>query len=175
MMNADSRFDLEAKTLGYRFDGEIKIGGNYVPWVRDGNHVYLSGQIPRVENTVVVTGAAGADASLAQAQWAARVCAMRALALLKRCVGSLQNVKSILRVTVYVQSSPTFTQQSEVADGASEVLFKVLGPAGAHTRTSVGVLQLPKNATVEVDLIATMEPPTEKPWEPTPDGSIERA
>ena len=65
-------------------------------------------------------------------------------------------VQSILRVTVYVQSAPTFTQQSEVADGASEVLFAVLGDAGAHTRTSVGVLQLPKNATVEVDLIASV-------------------
>jgi len=156
-MNADDRFDLEAKSLGYNFDGEIKIGGNYVPLVRDGKHIYLSGQIPRVEDTVVVTGAAGAEASLAQAQLAAKVCAMRALALLKRAVGSLENVKSILRVTVYVQSSPGFTQQSEVADAVSEVLFKVLGPAGAHTRTSVGVLQLPKNATVEVDLIATVE------------------
>lgn len=55
-----------------------------------------------------------------------------------------------------MQSAPTFTQQSEVADGASEVLFAVLGEAGAHTRTSVGVLQLPKNATVEVDLIASV-------------------
>lgn len=61
----------------------------------------------------------------------------------------------MLRITVYVQSAPGFTQQSEVADGASEVLYRVLGPVGAHTRTSVGVLQLPKNATVEVDLTAT--------------------
>ena len=79
-----------------------------------------------------------------------------ALALLQRALGSLDAVQSILRITVYVQSAPTFTQQSEVADGASEVLFAVLGDAGAHTRTSVGVLQLPKNATVEVDLIASV-------------------
>lgn len=81
---------------------------------------------------------------------------MRALALLQRAVGSLDTVQSILRISVYVQSAPTFTQQSEVADDASEVLFAVLGDAGAHTRTSVGVLQLPKNATVEVDLIASV-------------------
>ena len=157
-MSRDARFEEQAQALGYRFDGEIKIGGNYVPLVRDGHHVYLSGQIPRVGDTVVVTGAAGAGAgaSLADAQKAAKVCAMRALALLQRAVGSLDAVQSILRITVYVQSAPTFTQQSEVADGASEVLFAVLGDAGAHTRTSVGVLQLPKNATVEVDLIASV-------------------
>ena len=157
-MSRDARFEEQAQALGYRFDGEIKMGGNYVPLVRDGHHIYLSGQIPRVGDTVVVTGAAGAGAgaSLADAQKAAKVCAMRALALLQRAVGSLDAVQSILRITVYVQSAPTFTQQSEVADGASEVLFAVLGEAGAHTRTSVGVLQLPKNATVEVDLIASV-------------------
>ena len=157
-MSRDARFEEQAQALGYRFDGEIKMGGNYVPLVRDGHHIYLSGQIPRVGDTVVVTGAAGAGAgaSLADAQKAAKVCAMRALALLQRAVGSLDAVQSILRISVYVQSAPTFTQQSEVADGASEVLFAVLGDAGAHTRTSVGVLQLPKNATVEVDLIASV-------------------
>lgn len=157
-MSRDARFQEQAQTLGYSFDGEIKIGGNYVPLVRDGHHIYLSGQIPRVGDTVVVTGAAGADATLDQAQTAAKVCVMRALALLQRALGSLDALQAILRITVYVQSAPTFTQQSEVADGASDLLFAVLGRAGAHTRTSVGVLQLPKNATVEVDLIATVAP-----------------
>ena len=154
-MSRDQRFQEQALALGHSFDGEIKIGGNYAPVVRDGRHIYLSGQIPRVGDTVVVTGAAGASASLADAQKAAQVCVMRALALLQRTLGSLDAVQSILRMTVYVQSAPGFTQQSEVADGASNLLLAVLGDAGAHTRTSVGVLQLPKNATVEVDLIAT--------------------
>jgi enamine deaminase RidA (YjgF/YER057c/UK114 family) len=155
-MTCDERFQQTAKTLGYSFDGEIQIGGNYVPWVRDGDLIYISGQIPRVGSTVVCTGAAGADVSLAQAQQAAKVCVMRALALLQRAVGSLDQIRAIPRITVYVQSAATFTQQSEVADGASEVLFHVLGPVGAHTRTSVGVLQLPKNASVEIDLIASV-------------------
>jgi enamine deaminase RidA (YjgF/YER057c/UK114 family) len=156
-MSRDEQFTKEAAALGYSFDGEIKIGGNYVPLVRDGNHIYVSGQIPRVDNTVVVVGAAGTEVTLAQAQVAAKICIMRALALLQRSLGSLEHVRAIPRITVYVQSAQTFTQQSEVADGASEILFTVLGTAGAHTRTSVGVLQLPKNATVEVDLIATIE------------------
>ncbi|MDA8444841.1 RidA family protein [Paracidovorax valerianellae] len=154
-MSCDARFDETAQALGHRFDGELKIGGNYVPLVRDGRHLYLSGQIPRVGDTVVVTGAVGAQVPLERAQHAAKVCVMRALALLQRSLGTLDAVRAVPRITVYVQSAPDFTQQSEVADAASQVLFHVLGPtAGAHTRTSVGVLQLPKNASVEVDLIA---------------------
>ncbi|MEI2676909.1 MAG: RidA family protein [Burkholderiaceae bacterium] len=154
-MSADARFLNEAAALGYSFDGELKVGGNYVPLVRDGATIYISGQVPRVGSTVVVTGRVGAEVSLAQAQVAAKVCAMRALALLQRELGSLDNVRQVLRVTVYTQSAAEFTQQSEVADGASELLHAVLGEAGKHTRTSVGVYQLPKNASVELDLIAS--------------------
>ncbi|AJE23718.1 MULTISPECIES: RidA family protein [Azotobacter] len=156
-MSCDARFKEEATALGYNFEGELKIGGNYVPLLREGNTIYVSGQIPRVENEVVVTGAAGDRADLSRAQLAAKICVMRALALLQRSLGSLERVKAIPSISVFVQSAQHFTQQSEVADGASEVLFKVLGPAGAHTRTSVGVFQLPKNATVELSLMATVE------------------
>lgn len=83
---------------------------------------------------------------------------MRALALLQRELGSLENLSQVLRVTVFTQSASAFTQQSEVADAASELLHTVLGEAGRHTRTSVGVYQLPKNASVELDLIAAAKP-----------------
>jgi enamine deaminase RidA (YjgF/YER057c/UK114 family) len=154
----DTRFAAIEKALGYSFDGEIKIGGNYTSTVQHGDVIYVSGQVPRVGSTVVVTGRAGADVSLAQAQLGARVCAMRALALLRQNLGSLDRIGQVMRVTVYTQSATDFTQQSEVADAASEVLHTVLGAAGIHTRTSVGVAQLPKNATVEVDLIAAVTP-----------------
>lgn len=156
-MSCDARFKNEAAALGYSFDGEIKIGGNYVPLIQEGNRIYVSGQIPRVGNDVVVTGAAGGETSLAQAQLGAKICALRALALLQRSLGTLERVKTVPSISVFVQSAQDFTQQSEVVDGASEILFKVLGPTGAHTRTSVGVFQLPKNATVEISLIATVE------------------
>ena len=81
---------------------------------------------------------------------------MRALTLLRQELGSLDAIARILRINVYVQSGEDFTQQSEVADGASDLLFDILGEAGAHTRTSVGVYQLPKNATVELDVVATV-------------------
>ena len=154
----DARFAAQEAALGYSFEGEIKIGGNYVSTLRHGDTVYVSGQVPRVGSTVVVTGRAGADVSLAQAQLAARVCAMRALVLLRQSLGSLDRIAQILRVTVYTQSAADFTQQSEVADAASELLHTVLGAAGTHTRTSVGVAQLPKNAAVELDLIAAVTP-----------------
>jgi enamine deaminase RidA (YjgF/YER057c/UK114 family) len=155
-MTRDQRFDEAAIRLGYAFDGEIKIGGNYVPLVRHGELVFVSGQIPRVGDTVVVTGAVGADVSLERARIGASVCIMRALALLRQGLGSLDDIAAILRISVFVQSAPGFTQQSEVADAASDLLVQVLGAAGAHARTSVGVLQLPKSASVEIDLIAAV-------------------
>jgi enamine deaminase RidA (YjgF/YER057c/UK114 family) len=158
MTSRQSKFQSIADELGYSFDGEIKIGGNYTSVVRHGDTAYVSGQIPRVGSTVVVTGKAGLDVSLADAQKAARVCAMRALALLAQNLGSLDAIAQALRMTVYVQSSDDFTQQSEVSDAASEVLYAVLGDAGVHTRTSVGVAQLPKNASVELDLIVATTP-----------------
>ncbi|MEK9951429.1 MAG: RidA family protein [Curvibacter sp.] len=154
-MSADLRFEAAASVLGYSFDGELKLGGNYVPLVRDGNTIYVSGQVPRVGDTLVVTGRVGDEVGIGQAQTAARICALRALALLRRELGSLDRVRQLLRVTVYVQSAVDFTQQSEVADAASELLHAVLGVAGRHTRTSVGVYQLPKNVSVELDLIGS--------------------
>ena len=88
-MDRDELFRQAAADLGYSFDGELKIGGNYVPLLRSGNQLYVSGQIPRVGDTVVVTGRAGSEVPLAQAQLAAKVCVMRALALLQRSLGSL--------------------------------------------------------------------------------------
>jgi enamine deaminase RidA (YjgF/YER057c/UK114 family) len=156
-MSADQRFQEAAQRLGHSLDGEIKIGGHYVPLVRHGDQVHVSGQIPRVGDTVVVTGRAGADVTLARAQEAAQVCTLRALALLQRHLGSLQRIERILRITVYVQCAADFTQHSEVADGASDLLCLVLGDAvGAHARTSVGAWQLPKNATVELELTAAV-------------------
>ena len=153
-MSRDALFRQAAEAQGFAPDGEIRVGGDYVALLRDGSTLYVSGQVPRIGSTVVVTGRAGADVALHEAQRAARVCALRALALLQRELGSLDGVRQVLRLTVYVQSAPDFTQHSEVADAASALLREVLGPAGVHTRTSVGVYQLPKNATVELDLIA---------------------
>lgn len=156
-MSREEEFQATSRELGYDFNGEIRIGGNYSPVIRHGDHIWVSGQIPRVGNEVVVTGCAGDDITLAEAQLAAKICVMRALALLRQSLGSLDHVARVLRITVHVQSSRDFTQQSEVADAASDLLFRILGEAGVHARTSVGAYQLPKNATVELDLVAAVD------------------
>lgn len=156
-MTADERFAQAAASLGHRFDGEIKIGGNYTPVVRDGQQLFVSGQIPRVGDEVLYVGAVGAEVDLNSARKAAAICAMRALAFVQRAAGSLEAVRCVPRITVYVRCAPDFTQHSEVADGASDLIAQVLGAAGAHARTSVGVLQLPKGAAVELDLIARVD------------------
>jgi len=154
----DTLFAQFAKRIGYLIDPGIKVGGNYTAVVADGDQVFVSGQTPRVGDRMAYTGRVGAEVALADAQRAAQICALRALTLLQRELGTLSRVRKILRVNVFVQCSAEFTQISEVGDGASEVFATVLGPAGLHTRTSVGVFALPKNAAVEIDLIAAAQP-----------------
>jgi enamine deaminase RidA (YjgF/YER057c/UK114 family) len=152
-MNRDDALAAAAQACGFPLDDALRIGGHYEPLLRDGPQVHISGQIPRVGERIACTGAAGAEVTLEQARAAAVICTLRALRLLQREVG-LNAVQQLQRLTVYVRSAPNFTQHSEVADAASDLLLRVLGDAGRHTRTSVGVLQLPKGATVELDLSA---------------------
>lgn len=156
-MTREERFHKIAKELGYSFDGEIKVGGNYSPLIQHQKIIYISGQIPRVRDDVVIQGALGSDISLEVGQVAAKICAMRAVALLLKHLGSLDRVQKVLRISVSVQSSQDFTQQSEVSDGASEVLCAIFGDSGVHSRTSVGVYQLPKNAPVEIDFVVAVD------------------
>ncbi|KQV86160.1 RidA family protein [Pelomonas sp. Root1237] len=149
--------ELDAASAEHGFDPAVplQIGGRYSPLVRDGRTLYLSGQIPRIGDHVAVAGVVGAEVSLERAKRAAAICVLRALTLLRQELGSLDRLQAVVRMTVFVHCDAGFTQHSEVADGASDLVWRVLGTAGAHTRTSVGVLQLPKNAAVELDLIAT--------------------
>ena len=140
---------------GFDLTAPLHIGGSYTSLVRDGRTLYLSGQLPRIGDHVAVAGVVGAEVSLDRAKRASAIAMLRAFTLLRHELGSLERLNAVLRLTVYVHCNADFTQHSEVADGASDVLWRVLGPAGAHTRTSVGVLQLPKNAAVELDLIAS--------------------
>ena len=152
-MTRDEKYQAAQERIGYLLE-EFKIGGNYTPLVRDGNQLYISGQIPRVGDTLMLPGKVGESLTLAQAQIAASISALRCLGLLKQALGSLDQVKTLVRITVYVRSAEDFDQQSEVANGASDLFHEILGAAGVHTRTSVGVMQLPKSAAVEIDMIA---------------------
>lgn len=146
-----------AQAHGYDLDAELQIGGNYASEAAHGNVVYVSGQIPRVGSAVALVGRVGSRVSLAEAQRAAEICTLRALAVLHKAYG-LERVERILKLNVFVQSAEDFTQQSEVADAASTLLVNVFGEAGKPTRTSVGVCQLPKNAAVELDVVVALYP-----------------
>jgi enamine deaminase RidA (YjgF/YER057c/UK114 family) len=132
-------------------------GAQYTPATVFENLAWVSGQLPREGDRVLAAGKLGRDMPLEQAQLGARIALIRALAALRETLGSLVRVRQIVKLNVFVNSSEDFTQHSSVADGASELIFALLGPElGKHARTSVGVSQLPRNACVELDLVAAL-------------------
>ncbi|MEU4324382.1 RidA family protein [Nonomuraea dietziae] len=126
----------------------------YVPAVRSGDYIYTSGQVPMVDGKMAQTGKVGAEVSLEEARDLARICALNALAAVKSQIGDLSKIKRIVKVVVFVASTPDFTAQPQVGNGASELLRDVLGDLGVHARSAVGVSVLPLDAPVEVELIA---------------------
>lgn len=130
--------------------------GAYVPAVLVGGLVATSGQLPMLDGTLLAEGKVGDDVPLESARQCASQAALNAIAAIATQVDSLDRIARILRVTVYVNSSPGCTAQAQVANGASDVLAAVFGEVGRHTRCAVGVAELPLNAPVEVDVIAAV-------------------
>lgn len=139
--------------LGFTLPTVAKPVAAYVPTVRTGNLVYVSGQVPFVDGKLPKTGRLGEGVTLEEGQNLARICVLNALAAVKAEVGSLDRVKRIVRVGAFVASANEFTQQPQVANGASELLLQVFGEAGRHARAAVGVNVLPLGAPVEVELL----------------------
>lgn len=151
-MTRDDRFHAALKRMGRQLEPSLIAGGNYVPAVRHGDTLYVAGQIPKDARGLLVAGRVGETVTLDHAREAAALCVLRALAAVREVMGSLDAVKAVLRLNVLLQTTPDFALHSEVADGASNLLVEVLGDAGQHPRTSCGVLTLPKNVPVELDL-----------------------
>jgi len=126
----------------------------YVPAVRTGSYVYTAGQLPLAEGKLLATGKVGAEISAEEAARLARTCALNGLAAVASVAGGLSAIRRVVKVTGFVASSPGFTGQPQVLNGASELLLEVLGEAGRHARSAVGVAELPLDAPVEVELIA---------------------
>jgi enamine deaminase RidA (YjgF/YER057c/UK114 family) len=127
---------------------------SYVPTVQCGGLVYLSGQIPMLGGALLYTGKVGDGVSDVDGKAAARQCAINAIAALKAEVGELSSVKRIVKLTVFIASDPSFTGQSQVANGASDLFLEVFGDLGRHARSAVGVACLPLGSPVEVELVA---------------------
>lgn len=139
--------------LGLKLPEVAKPVAAYVPVVRTGNLVYTSGQLPLREGALIATGKNGAGVSAEVAVDCAQQCALNALAAIKSEIGDLANITRIVKVVAFVASTPDFTGQPQIANGASELLGQVFGEAGQHARSAVGVPVLPLDAPVEVELI----------------------
>ena len=139
--------------LGLQLPEVVTPLASYVPAVRSGSYVYTSGQVPMVQGAMQVTGKVGADVDPETAKDAARTCALNALAAVRSITGDLSAVTRVVKVVGYVASTPDFTGQPAVVNGASDLLGHVFGDAGAHARSAVGVVSLPLDAPVEVELI----------------------
>ena len=125
----------------------------YIPAVRSGNHVFTSGQLPMQSGQLMATGKVGGEVTQEEAVACARQCALNALAAVRAELGELSAVKRVVKVVVYVASTPDFTAQPLVANGVSELLGEVFGESGRHARSAVGVPVLPLDAPVEVELV----------------------
>lgn len=130
---------------------------SYVPVRLQGNLAYVSGQIPSVKGEMLHAGHLGAEITVEQGQEAAKRCALQALSALREGLGSLDRVRGMVQVTVFVASASGFTDQPKVANAASDLLVEVLGEPGKHARAAVGVAELPLGAPVEVALIAEID------------------
>ncbi|WP_026782959.1 RidA family protein [Pleomorphomonas koreensis] len=139
--------------LGLTLPEAIAPVANYVPYVRTGNLLFVSGQISKTAAGAAVTGKLGADVDVAAGQKAAELCALNILAQVKAAVGDLDSIVRVVRLNAFVNSAPEFTDQPQVVNGASNLFANVLGDKGRHSRTAVGVAALPLGVAVEIDAI----------------------
>ena len=145
----------EAKltAMGLRLPAAPKPVGAYVPAVRSGNLVFVSGQLPIRDGELLVKGRVGGEVPIEEARQCARQAALNALAAVAAELGSLDKVRRVVRLTGYVASAPGFTDQAKVLNAASELLIEVFGEAGRASRVAVGAAELPLGAPVELELI----------------------
>ncbi|MBX3436784.1 MAG: RidA family protein [Planctomycetaceae bacterium] len=148
--------DIESKLqeMGLALHDAPAPVGAYLPAVRVGNLVVVSGQLPLTGGRLLATGPVPSQTTVEQAQSAAAQCVLNGLGALKAVLeGDLSSLIRVVRVGVFVQSDNGFSDQAQVANGASEMLQQLLGDAGKHARAAVGVNALPKNAAVEVEFV----------------------
>ena len=126
--------------------------GSYIPAIKTGNLLFISGQIPMESGKVLFTGKV-TDENLETAQKAARMCAINLLAQMKRELGSLDKVKKIVRLSGFVNSDAEFYQHPKVINAASDLFFEIFGDKGKHSRIAVGVACLPLNSMTEIDAV----------------------
>ncbi len=146
--------------LGLELPPVPEPAGSYVPATRTGPLIFTAGQVPFKDGKLLLTGKVGADVTVEEAQEAARLCALNAIAAAAEKAGGLNRLRDIVKVTGFVASAPGFNGQPDVVNGASDLVGEVFGEAGLHARSAVGVAELPLDAPVEVELVASLDPPS---------------
>ncbi|MBH0197522.1 MAG: RidA family protein [Nitrospira sp.] len=146
-------FELRLKELGIELPAAPQPVANYVPAVRVGDLLFLSGVLPSKNGQLVITGKLGAEVSVEQGVAAASLAVLNALAIVKAEVGSLDRVKRVVKMVGHIASASGFTHQPQVLNGASDFLVAVFGDAGRHARVAVGAAELPRQAPIEIELI----------------------
>lgn len=140
------------ESLGVKLPNPPTPAGSYVPVIRTGNLLFISGQIPMEDGKVMFTGKVSDD-NLETAQKSARMCAINIISQIKRELGNLDKVSKIVRLSGFVNSVSEFSQQPKVINSASDLLFEIFGEKGKHSRIAVGVASLPLNSMTEIDVI----------------------
>ena len=141
------------KNLGFELPQVAKPLAAYIPAKKVGDLVMTSGQVPVVNGEIKYKGKVGTDLTEEDGQKAAEICVLNCLAAIKGVIGNLDKIKEIVKLTVFVASSNNFTAQPKVANGASELIVKLFGDAGKHSRSAVGVTALPLDSAVEIEMI----------------------
>jgi len=146
-------FEQRLKELTLELPAPPKPLANYVPVVRVGDLLFLSGVLPSRDGQLIMTGKLGQGLTIEQGVEAARVALLNGLSIIRNVTGSLDRVKQIVKMVGYVASGPGFSDQPQILNGASDLLISVFGEAGRHARVAVGAAELPRHAPVEIELI----------------------
>ncbi len=145
------------KELGIEIPEAPKPLASYIPATVEGNLIYTAGQVPLENGKLKFAGIVGKDITTADAQEAAKTCAVNCLSVIKSAIGDLEKIERIVKLTVFVASVENYTDQPKVANGASDFLVEVFGEKGKHVRSAVGVSSLPINSSVEIEMIAKIK------------------
>jgi enamine deaminase RidA (YjgF/YER057c/UK114 family) len=152
------KIEARLKELGLELPAAAAPAANYVPYVVSGNTVYVAGQITVLNGEFKYQGKVGADLSVEEGVEAAKLCALNIIAQVKAaCGGDLDRVKRICKLNGFVNSTPDFTQQPAVINGASDLMVEVFGEAGKHARAAVSAGSLPLGVGVEIDAIVEID------------------
>jgi enamine deaminase RidA (YjgF/YER057c/UK114 family) len=150
----NGRIAARLKDLGMTLPTPAIPQGSYVPWVRTGALLFISGQITLGAKGLEYVGIVGADINLEDARRAARLAGLNVIAQAAMALdGDLDRVKRVVKVTGFVNAAPGFTQHPEVVNGASDLFVEVFGEAGRHARAAVGTSSLPRNVAVEIEAV----------------------